>query len=70
MDKEYQKGQQQFQEWVRAQRDYPKHLLRENALWTLEVRKRYLPEYKPQYQPCSQAWIDALSKLLQGLGNE
>jgi hypothetical protein len=69
MKEEYQKGQRQFQEWLRAHKGYSKDLLKENALWTLGVRKESLPGYKPRYQPCTQAWIDELNKLLQELGS-
>ncbi len=73
MNSEYQKGRHQFQEWLAAEKRYikaaglPVSKLREDMLWCLGVRKKNLPTYKPQYQPCSQAWIDELNKALAAL---
>lgn len=67
MDNEYQKGLKQFQEWLKANKGYTNAKLRENAEWTLQVRKNSLHEYKSQYQPCCQAWIDELTNLINNL---
>jgi hypothetical protein len=74
VNSEYQKGKHAFQEWLAAEKrsieaaGLPTSQLREDMLWCLGVRKKNLPTYKSQYQPCSQAWIDELNMALAALG--